>query len=83
MHWVRLVRLNSYKQSLRFESENLHFWSPVDSPFETCFRSEGKIHICNSGEIEPPFESNNETNQTRNEDINITCAQCTAIILFD
>ena len=27
----------SRKQSLGFESENVRFWSPVNSPFETCF----------------------------------------------
>ena len=30
------TRSLSRKRSLRFESENVRFWSPVDSPFETC-----------------------------------------------
>ena len=31
------TRLLSPKRSSRFESENVRFWSPVNSPFETCF----------------------------------------------
>ena len=31
------TRLLSPKRSSRFESENVPFWSPVNSPFETCF----------------------------------------------
>ena len=50
----------SYKRSLRFESENIHLWSPVKSPFETYLLSEGiqvrKIHTL-AVKIEPPFES--------------------------
>ena len=31
------TRSLSRKRSSCFESENVRFWSPVNSPFETCF----------------------------------------------
>ena len=40
------------KRSLCFESENVRFWSPVDSPLETCFlevflyQTSGKKSLC-------------------------------------
>ena len=65
MHWVRLKRFNSCKQSSRFESKNVRFWSPVNSPFETCFLEvKAKYIYVIAVKIEPPFESKQQRNDS-------------------
>ena len=69
MHWVRLKRFNSCKQRSRFESKNVRFWSPVNSPFETCFLEvKAKYTYVIAVKIEPPFESK----QQRNDSLEMT-----------
>ena len=51
MHWVRLVHFHVNKAHA-LKAKNVQFWSPVNSPFETCFLEVKARHIiiCNSGE---------------------------------
>ena len=82
---MRLIRFNSCKQSSRFESKNVHFWSPVDSPFEICFlevRARYVYVIVVKMSLRLKV-NNNETTHTGNDHINVACAQCTVVILFD
>ena len=65
MHWVRLKRFNSCKQNLCFESKNVRFWSPINSPFETCFLEvKAKYTYVIAVKIEPPFESKQQRNDS-------------------
>ena len=44
MHWVRLVHFQVNK-ACALKAKNVHFWSPVNSPFETCFLEVKARHI--------------------------------------
>ena len=44
MHWVRLVHFQVNKASA-LKAKNVHFWSLVNSPFETCFLEVKARHI--------------------------------------
>ena len=44
MHWVRLVHFHVNKAHA-LKAKNVHFWSPVNSPFETCFLEVKARHI--------------------------------------
>ena len=84
VHWVRLICFGvNEAQALKAKTSLMHglllkvLWNSL-------FRSEGihvrHIHVI-AVKIEPPFESKQQRNNSYMR-INITCAQCMAIIVF-
>lgn len=67
---LRESRLLLSKWSSQFESENARVWSPVNSPFETCFlEAKANIITCTLDtvivvKIEPLFESKQQLNDS-------------------